>query len=295
MLAINNLLTNNQIKSYFLLTFIISWGAILCIVGPDGLPATSEEAKQAIGLGLLLGPSFAAFTLTAVLKGKEGLRELLLPTDVNPYQNQNKGCSYYDYALAILIAPLSSMITLLILSTFVSEAYTPKLLTSTDETSLVITGISIGTIIGTLEEVGWSGYAVPRLLQSSYTFLKTGVITGALWGIWHFPPFWEVDTFSFSSWIPLLLLFGRLFTWIIPFRVIMVWFYSKMMKRSLALALLLMILMHTSLVFCMIAIEPPLHDSELLTYILSWTVVLWLTVLLLLGASCTNFTHEKVQ
>lgn len=296
MLAINNLLTNNQIKSYFLLTFIISWGAILCIVGPDGLPATSEEAKQAIGLGLLLGPSFAAFTLTAVLKGKEGLRELLLlPMNVNPCQNQNRGCSYYDYALAILIAPLSSMITLLILSTFVSEAYTPKLLTSTDETSLVITGISIGTIIGTLEEVGWSGYAVPRLLQSSYTVLKTGVITGALWGIWHFPPFWEVDTFSFSSWIPLLLLFGRLFTWIIPFRVIMVWFYSKMMKRSLALALLLMILMHTSLVFCMIAIEPPLHDSELLTYILSWTVVLWLTVLLLLGASCTNFTHEKVQ
>jgi membrane protease YdiL (CAAX protease family) len=168
MLAINNLLTNNQIKSYFLLTFLISWGAILCIVGPNGgLPATSEEAKQAIGLGLLLGPSFAAFALTAVLKGKEGLRELLLPTDVNPCQNQNKGCSYY--ALAILIAPLSSMITLLILSTFVSEAYTPKLLTSTDKTSLVITGISVGLVIGTLEEVGWSGYAVPRLLQSSYT------------------------------------------------------------------------------------------------------------------------------
>lgn len=95
MLAINNLLTNNQIKSYFLLTFLISWGAILCIVGPDGLPATSEEAKQAIGLGLLLGPSFAAFALTAVLKGTEGLRELLLlPMNVNPCC-QNKGCSYY--------------------------------------------------------------------------------------------------------------------------------------------------------------------------------------------------------
>ena len=175
-------------------------------------------------------------------------------------------------------------LTLLILSTFVSEAYTPKLLTSTDKTSLVLTGISVGLVIGTLKEVGWSGYAVPRLLRS-YTVLKTGVITGALWGLWHFPPFWEVDTFS--SWVPLLLLFGRLFTWIIPFRVIMVWFYSKMRKKSLEV--LLMILMHTSLVFCMIAIEPPLYDSELLTYILSWTVVLWLTV------SCTNFTHEKVQ
>ncbi len=286
MLAINNkVLTNNQIKSYFLLTLLISWGAILCIVGPSGLPATSEEAKQAVGLGLLLGPSFAAFALTAVLKGKEGLRELLLPMNVNPCCQNSKGCSYY--ALAILIAPLSSIVTLLILSTLVSEVYTPKLLASTDKTSLVSTGISVGLVIGTLEEVGWSGYAVPRLLQS-YTVLKTGVITGALWGLWHFPPFWEVDTFS--SRIPLLLLFGRLFTWIIPFRVIMVWFYSKM-KGSLAV--LLMILMHTSLVFCMIAIEPPLHDSELLTYILSWTVVLWLTVLL--GASWRSFPHAKVQ
>ncbi len=144
MLAINNVLTNNHIKSYFVLTFIISWGAILCIVGPNGgLPATSEdeEAKQAIGLGLLLGPSFAAFALTAVLKGKEGLRELLLlpmTMNVNPCC-QNKGYGYY--ALAILIAPLSSMITLLILSTFVSEAYTPKLITSTNKTSLVLTGL----------------------------------------------------------------------------------------------------------------------------------------------------------
>lgn len=283
MLSIDNVLTNNQVSSYFLLTFVISWGAILCIVGPNGLP-TSEEAKQAIGLGLLLGPSFAAFVLTAVLKGKEGLRELLLPKNINLCEIRD--CAYYP--LAILIAPLSSIVTLLILSTFVSEAYTPKLFTQTDDkSSLVLTGISVGLVIGTFEEVGWSGYAVPRLLQS-HTVLQTGVITGALWGLWHFPPFWEVDTFS--SRTHLLLLFGRLFTWIIAFRVIMVWLYSKV-KRSLAL--LLMILMHTSLVFCMIAIEPPLQDSKLLTYVLSWTVALWLAVLL--GARCINFIHDKVQ
>ena len=283
-MAIDNVLTNNQVTSYFLLTFIISWGAILIIVGPNGLPATSEEAKQAIGLGLLLGPSSAAFVLTAVLKGKEGLRELLLPTR-NGNLRQNRGCSYY--ALAVLIAPVSSIVTLLILSTFLSDAYTPKLFTSTDKPSLVLTGISVGFVIGTFEEIGWSGYAAPRLLQS-HTVLQTGVITGAIWGLWHFPPFWEVDTFSSRG--PLLLLFGRLFSWIIAFRVIMVWFYSKA-KRSVGL--LLMILMHTSLVFCMIAIEPPLHDYELLTYILSWTIVLWLTVLL--GKGCISFTHDKVK
>ena len=283
MLAIDNVLTNNQVTSYFQLTFIISWGAILIIVGRNGLPATSEEAKQAIGLGLLLGPSLAAFVLTAVLNGKEGLCEPLLPRYVN--LRQIRGITYY--VLAVLIAPLSSIVTLLILSTLVSEVYTPKLFTSTDKPSLVLTGISVGLVIGTFEEIGWSGYVVPRLLQS-HTVLQTGVITGAIWGLWHFPPFWEVDTFSSRG--PLLLLFGRLFTWIIAFRVIMVWLYSKT-KGSVGL--LMMILMHTSLVFCMIAIEPPLHDYELLTYILSWTIVLWLTVLL--GKGCISFTHDKVQ
>eukprot|EP00985_Skeletonema_marinoi_P013768 scaffold6868_cov120-Skeletonema_marinoi.AAC.13 len=286
----NNVFKNNQVLSYFILTFIISWGAILCIIGPNDLPAASEEAKQAIGLGLLLGPSMAAFILTAVLEGRVRFRDLLLPRSININLSQIKvgGSSYY-YVIALLIAPLSSVVTLIMLSTFVSEAYTPKLFTSTNKPPLVLTGIGVGLIIATFEEIGWSGYVVPRLLQTHSEFY-TGVITGVIWGLWHFPPFWEVDTFS--SQIPLLLLFGRLFTWIIVYRVIMVWIYSRM-KRSVAL--MMMILMHTSLVFCMIAIEPLLQGSDLLMYILSWTVALWLVVWL--GASCckSECTHDKGQ
>ena len=283
----NNILKNNQVLSYFILTFIISWGTILCIVGPNGLPAATEEDKQAIGLGLLLGPSMAAFILTAVLEGRVGFRGLLPITSIN--LSQIEGSSICYYAIALLIAPLSSVVTLLMLSTFVSEAYTPKLFTSTDKPSLVLTGISVGYIIATFEEIGWSGYAVPRLLQT-HGVLQTGVITGVIWGLWHFPPFWEVDTFS--SRIHLLLLFGRLFTWIVFYRVIMVWIYSRMKRSG---ALMMMILMHTSLVFCMIAIEPPLQGSDLLIYILSWTVVLWLVVWLGAKSCKPDCTHVKGQ
>lgn len=204
-------------------------------------------------------------------------------SNINSNLCQNTGCGYY--AIAILLAPLSSAATLLVLSTFVSEAYTPKLFTSSDKPSLVLSGLAVGLVIATFEEVGWSGYAVPQLLQS-HSVLQTGVVTGCIWGLWHFPLFWEVDTFS--SWMSLLLLIGRLCTWIIAFRVIMVWLYSRM-KRSLAL--MVMILLHTSLVFCMIAIEPPLQDSELLTYIYSWTLLLWFAIWF--GASCIYCTHEK--
>jgi membrane protease YdiL (CAAX protease family) len=265
----NNLLKNNQVLSYYVLTFIISWGAILCIVGPNGLPAASEEAKQAVGSGLLIGPSMATFIMTAMLEGREGFRELLF----RRIHLHKIGDS--SYIMSLLIAPLSSVVALM-LSTFFSEANWPKLFTP----SLAITGISVGLVIATFEEIGWSGYAVPRLLQTHDPTL-TGVLSGLVWGLWHFPLFWEVDTFS--SQIPLLLLLGRLFTWIVAFRVVMVLLYAR--TKSLTL----MILIHASLVFCMIAMEPHLQGSDLLKYILSWSVVLWLVVWI--GTSCISYTE----
>lgn len=67
---------------------------------------------------------------------------------------------------------------------------------------------------------------------------------------------------------------ARLFSCIVAFRVMMVWLYNR--TDSIPAV----VIMHMSLVVCMIAIEPPLKGSALLTYILSWTVVLWIAVLI---------------
>ena len=263
MTTANILFNHHQILSYVLLTFIISWGTILCIVGLDGLPASSEEDKQAMGVGLLLGPLMATVIMTAVLDGREGFRQLLSRATLRHLRG--------DIVIGALLAPISSIATLLLLSTFVSEEFTPKIFTATNKSSLVITGISVGLVIATFEEVGWSGWAVPRLLQLTHSVSRTGIITGLIWGLWHFPIFWDGDTFSSRE--SLFLLLGRLFSWIVAFRVIMVWLYNR--TRSLAV----MVLMHASLVVCVIAIEPPLKKgTDLLTYMLSWTVMLWLVI-----------------
>ena len=77
--------------------------------------------------------------------------------------------------------------------------------------------------------------------------------------------------------MPLVLyMAGLLFTFLPPFRILMVWVY----ERSESLSLLM--LMHANLVFFWLISTP--HDiagPTLVTWYLTWGLVLWLAVILL--------------
>jgi membrane protease YdiL (CAAX protease family) len=157
---------------------------------------------------------------------------------------------------------------LLALSLF-SPEFLPGIFTSDDKATLLLTGIIAGLAVGLLEELGWTGFAIPRM-RLRYSVLATGLIVGLLWGAWHFTLFWESD--SFSGAFPFALLLARLFFWLPAYRVLMVWVYDH--TESLLIA----ILMHASLVATVMIIEPPLTGDELLIYILGRGAVLWVIV-----------------
>src|SRR5215204_4202299 len=52
----------------------------------------------------------------------------------------------------------------------------------------VFAALAIGLLIGPVEEFGWRGVALP-LLQRRFAPLWTGLILGAIWGLWHAPAF----------------------------------------------------------------------------------------------------------
>lgn len=214
-----------------------------------------------VGLAMLLGPSAASLLLTGLASGRVGLRELL-----SRLLRWRVGARWY--AVALLTAPLSTVAALLALSLF-SPEFLPVIFTSDDKATVVLTGIAAGLLVGVFEEVGWTGFAVPRL-RLRYGALTTGLIVGLLWGAWHFILFWESG--SFSGAFSLALLLGRLFSWLPAYRVLMVWVYDR--TGSLFVA----ILMHVSLVANMAIVEPPLTGAGLLTYILVRAAVLWLLV-----------------
>lgn len=203
--------------------------------------------------------------LTSFVYGRAGLRELrsrLLRWRVGAHW----------YAVSLLTAPLLTTATLFTLS-LTSPAFLPAIITTGDRASLLMMGLVAG-LLGGLEELGWTGFAVPEL-RRRYGILATALIVGFLWGAWHFLlTFWasgdSSGALSLSLLVPPLLFYVA----VLPtFRVLMVWVYDR--TESLLVA----ILMHASLSAGTVYIlMPGVTGVALSTYYLVLTAVLWIVV-----------------
>jgi len=164
---------------YYALTFAISWGGILVLVGPGGIPGTREEFERlypVVILALLAGPSAASLLLTGLVHGRAGLRKLL-----SLLLKWRAGIRWY--ASALLIAPLLFTVITFAFSLPFPE-FLPGIVTTDDKASLLLLGIVAGLIGGFLEELGWTGFVLPNLRQH-YSVFITGLIMGVVWGAWH--------------------------------------------------------------------------------------------------------------
>ena len=248
------------VATFFALTFFISWGAILILFGQEAIPAT-VELQEKIGMAILLGPTITCLLLISVFEGVKGLHNLIA-------RLFNWRANVKWYAIALLTAPLSTLLCVFTLPFFTSN-YPPAILTADETSSLLLLGVVGGLTIGLMEELGWTGFAIPRLLQK-FSIITTGITVGAIWGLWHFILFWEDD--SFSNVHAFLLLLARLFAWLPAYRILMVWVYEN------SQSLLIVILMHASLVASLATLDPTINGKDLLIYILIRAVVLWTIV-----------------
>jgi membrane protease YdiL (CAAX protease family) len=253
--------------TYFGMTLAISWSGILIALGPQGVTGQAPSAQQLgfVYLAMLLGPSGAGLLLILLTKGKVGLQQLW--QRLSHWQ-----VSLRWYVAALLIAPLSLGVTLLTLGRL-SPLYKMdwelgKLIPA------VASAMALGLIVGLCEEIGWSGFATPSL-RKQREWLATGLLIGLAWGLWHFPLFWEANTFT--TRLGFALLIARLLTWLPAYRILMVWLYGH--TQSLLLA----VLMHASLVASQFVLMPPTLDNQaLFIWLLTWALVLWLCVGLLM-------------
>lgn len=234
----------HPVLSYYLLVFLISWGGGLIVLGPGGFMGTTVTPRTQLLLGVpmgILGPFAAGLLMTNIIYGKPGLRLL-----VSRLTRWRVGIGWYAFAL--LTAPVITTLSLL------ARSATPAIASTTDKLGLLLMGLAIG--LGSspfFEEVGWVGFATPEL-RKRFGVLATGLLMGVLWGVWHFPAFSATGRLS-EPLSPVVFTAALLFTWLIPYRILIVWLYDH--TQSLLLA----IIMHVPIVVEKFVLYPPDSSS----------------------------------
>jgi membrane protease YdiL (CAAX protease family) len=273
----------HPLLTYVALVFAISWGGMLIAVGPGGIRANGEQSEMLVlfaYLAMLAGPSVAGMLLTGLVDGRAGLRELgfrLLRWRV--------GARWY--ALALLTAPLVITMVLLALA-LRSPAFLPRMFITEDKVFLLRFSIVAGLMVSIFEELGWTGFAVPKM-RLRYGVLGTGLIVGLIFAAWDFlVVFWVSAATSAAGALPMAFFMPAvLFTWLPPYRVLMVWVYDR--TESLLLAML----MHTSLVAFWTILTPlALIGMMLVTYYLVIGAALWVVVAALAVANHGHLSRQ---
>jgi membrane protease YdiL (CAAX protease family) len=155
------------------------------------------------------GPLVAAFLLTAQTGGWPGLRALIGQAGrwrVNPIW----------YAV-VLIGPFLYQLAGMALHVLLGGQPPAALALLEEVPGVLVNFVLAFFFIGLAEEMGWRGYALPRL-QTQYSALTASLILGVIWALWHLPLFFNPGTSysqtSFAVWLIYLLPYAILHTWL---------------------------------------------------------------------------------
>jgi membrane protease YdiL (CAAX protease family) len=262
--GIGAFIRRHPVPAYFVLTFAISWGGVLLVIGgPGGIPGTMAQADplfRFVFLAMLAGPSVAGVLLTGVVHGRTGLRDLR-----SRLVGSRLGVGWY--AAALLTAPLLATETLLALSPLVPELV-PGILATDDKFAVLLLGFAVGLAAGVFEDLGWTGFAVPEI-RRRHGVLVTGLLVGLLWAAWHIlVVVWGIG--DRSGTMPLALFVALDTASFLPaFRVLMVWVYDRTQS------LLLGMLMHASLTATTLTLWPRTAGLSLPIFDLTFAAAVW--------------------
>jgi membrane protease YdiL (CAAX protease family) len=224
-----NFFRSRPALAYFLLTFVISWICAFAVAAPHLFRHESLPRLTGILMfpAMLLGPCVSSFAMTFFLDGKTGIRDL--------FARMTRWRLSLPWYVLLFLPPTLVLLVLYSLRAFISQVYAPN---------RFFIGILFGIPAGILEEIGWTGFAFPKLVLHR-SALSSSLILGVLWSLWHLPVINFLGTITPHGpyWLPFFLAFAFAMT---AMRVIICWAYTH--TQSILLAQLLHISSTASLV-----------------------------------------------
>jgi uncharacterized protein len=201
----------HPLVSFFVLAFGLTWAIMVPqVLGSHGLVPFPEFLPLLIVMGY--GPTFAALIVTGVLGGRAAIKGLL-----GRLRIWRVGWRWWAVTLFLnALAVLGALGLYALLGNDVPPFPTlgPALLLD-----ILVTLLIMGLING--EEIGWRGFATPRLLER-YGVPGTVVVLGVLHTLFHLPIFFNNGASSaggqngtpFLAFMATVVLAVVLFTWL---------------------------------------------------------------------------------
>jgi len=188
---------------FFALAYAITWTLFTVV-------ATTIQARTPLGYSLVVAGAFApatvALSLTAWQEGGRGVRRLL-----NRLLIADVPARYYAFALSYIVAIKLAAAALhrVLLGAWPRFGSEPWI--------LIPLAIAVSTPFQAGEEIGWRGYALPRL-AARFGLARASLLLGVLWAGWHVPQFYIAggDTYhqSFPVWGAEVVAMSVAFAWL---------------------------------------------------------------------------------
>lgn len=202
--------------NFFVLTYAATWACF----GAAALLSRESDFRMPLLLLGTIAPSLVAIALVARASGSAGVQALL-----RRLLEWRVGARWYVFAIGFLLAlKLAAAVAHLALTgDWPLFGMTPWF--------EIAAAIVLGTPLQAGEEVGWRGYALPRL-ATSFGLARASLLLGVLWGVWHLPLFLIQGLGNFGQSFPMFVLGSTAIS------VAMAWLYANT-RGSLLLAMLM--------------------------------------------------------
>jgi membrane protease YdiL (CAAX protease family) len=212
---------------FFLMAYAFSWIMLIpSVLSVWGI--LKGDFTFTLILSIYVGPTLAAFIMTGITEGKAGVRRLR-----NRIEQWRAGWQWYLFILLGLPALLLLGIIIQPGALASFQGLRPVLLVS-----YPLTFVAAFFGVGAPEEIGWRGFALPRM-QPRYGPLWGTLLLGVLWCFWHLLYFLTPDHGGGpgTSFATFLTNFSIFFLMIVALAIILTWVFNHT-RGSIFIAIL---------------------------------------------------------